>query len=79
MGRSDNQNVGQESSGVHVFASLGRRRYRSLLALADGVIGNSSSGIIETPSFGLPTVNIGARQEGRLRAENIIDVSAMRR
>jgi len=65
----------QDRPGVHVFASLGRRRYRSLLALADAVIGNSSSGLIETPSFGVPTVNIGARQEGRLRAENIIDVS----
>ncbi len=61
-------------ANVHVFASLGRRRYHSLLSIADAVIGNSSSGIIETPSFGVPAVNIGARQNGRLRAENILDV-----
>ncbi len=59
---------------VYAFESLGRRRYHSLLAVAQAVIGNSSSGIIETPSFGVPTVNVGARQEGRLRAENVIDV-----
>ncbi len=59
---------------VHAFASLGRRCYHSLLSVADAVIGNSSSGLIETPSFGVPTINIGARQEGRLRAENVIDV-----
>jgi UDP-hydrolysing UDP-N-acetyl-D-glucosamine 2-epimerase len=61
--------------GAHAFTSLGRRRYRSLLALTDAVIGNSSSGLIETPSFGVPTINIGARQEGRIRAGNILDVA----
>jgi UDP-N-acetylglucosamine 2-epimerase (non-hydrolysing)/GDP/UDP-N,N'-diacetylbacillosamine 2-epimerase (hydrolysing) len=64
----------EDRPGVHVYASLGRRRYRSLMALADAVIGNSSSGVIETPTFGVPTINIGARQEGRLRPDNIIDV-----
>ncbi len=58
---------------MHVYASLGVRRYLSLMRYAEFVIGNSSSGIIETPSFHIPTVNIGDRQKGRLRAESIID------
>ncbi|MFM7828121.1 MAG: UDP-N-acetylglucosamine 2-epimerase [Acidimicrobiaceae bacterium] len=57
-----------------LHASLGQIRYLSLLNLCDVVIGNSSSGIIEAPSFGKPTVNIGNRQDGRLRADSIIDV-----
>lgn len=61
---------------VWLTPSLGRLRYHSLLALADAVIGNSSSGILEAPSFGLPTVNIGDRQAGRERAESVIDVPA---
>lgn len=64
-----------DRTNVHVFGSLGHRRYRSLLSIAEVVIGNSSSGVIETPSFGVPTVNIGVRQEGRLRADNVMDVS----
>ncbi|MFM8779076.1 MAG: UDP-N-acetylglucosamine 2-epimerase, partial [Acidimicrobiaceae bacterium] len=55
--------------------SLGQNKYLSLLNLCDVVIGNSSSGIIETPAFGKPTVNIGNRQDGRLRADSIIDVN----
>ncbi|MFM8248528.1 MAG: UDP-N-acetylglucosamine 2-epimerase [Acidimicrobiaceae bacterium] len=58
-----------------LHASLGQIRYLSLLNLCDVVIGNSSSGIIEAPSFGKPTVNIGNRQDGRLRADSIIDAS----
>ena len=54
--------------------SLGRRRYLGLLNVAAVVVGNSSSGINETPSFGIPCVNVGSRQDGRLRAENVIDV-----
>ena len=59
---------------VYIFHSLGQLRYLSLLKYADIMIGNSSSGIIETPSFKLPVVNIGDRQKGRLRNKNIIDV-----
>lgn len=55
------------------FASLGQQRYLSLLAQVDAVIGNSSSGLYEVPSFQIPTVNIGNRQEGRLRAASVID------
>ena len=57
-----------------LHASLGQNKYLSLLNLCDVVIGNSSSGIIEAPAFGKPTVNIGNRQDGRLRADSIIDV-----
>ena len=56
------------------FKNLGQERYVSLLKFIDVVIGNSSSGIIETPTFKIPTLNIGARQAGRLKASNIIDV-----
>ena len=58
--------------------SLGERLYLSLLRHADLMIGNSSSGLIEAPSFGLPVVNIGARQRGRLRGGNVIDVEPAR-
>jgi GDP/UDP-N,N'-diacetylbacillosamine 2-epimerase (hydrolysing) len=54
-------------------ASLGLRRYLSAMSLCDAVVGNSSSGILETPVFGIPTVNIGDRQKGRLRTPSIID------
>jgi UDP-N-acetylglucosamine 2-epimerase (non-hydrolysing)/GDP/UDP-N,N'-diacetylbacillosamine 2-epimerase (hydrolysing) len=56
------------------FRSLPRREYLGLLAAADVMVGNSSSGIIESPSFGLPVVDIGPRQEGRERAENTVSV-----
>jgi UDP-hydrolysing UDP-N-acetyl-D-glucosamine 2-epimerase len=55
------------------FASLGSQRYLSLARLADIVIGNSSSGIIEIPALRRPTVNIGDRQRGRLAARSIIN------
>lgn len=54
--------------------NLGRRDYASLMAIADVMVGNSSSGIIEAPSVGLPVVNVGARQRSRLRGVNVIDV-----
>ena len=57
---------------AHAFASLGARRYLSLLALADVCLGNSSSGIIEAPALGTPTVDIGERQAGRDRAAGVL-------
>ena len=60
-------------------SSLGRYLYHGILALARdpnirvACLGNSSSGLKETPAFGCPTVNIGSRQEGRLRGENVLD------
>ena len=55
------------------FTSLGQLRYFSALKYVDGVVGNSSSGILEVPSFQKPTVNIGNRQKGRLQADSIIN------
>lgn len=60
---------------LKVFKNLSQVEYLSLLNTADVMIGNSSSGIIEAPSFKLPVINIGTRQQGRLRACNIVDVS----
>lgn len=56
-----------------LFSSMGRRFYLSGMKCAEAVIGNSSSGILETPFFKVPCVNIGKRQEGRIKAQNIID------
>jgi GDP/UDP-N,N'-diacetylbacillosamine 2-epimerase (hydrolysing) len=58
------------------FTSLGMLRYLSSLKYCDMVIGNSSSGILEAPSFGIPTINIGDRQKGRLQSESIINCTA---
>lgn len=63
------------NENAYVFYSLGQKKYLSLLKYADIMVGNSSSGIIESPSFRVPVVNIGNRQKGRLRSSNIIDVS----
>lgn len=57
------------------FQSLGQKRYFSLIAQVDAVVGNSSSGIYEVPSFHKPTVNIGDRQKGRLLASSVINCS----
>lgn len=55
------------------FSSLGMVKYLSLVNYADAVVGNSSSGIIEVPSFKTATVNVGNRQEGRIQADSIIN------
>jgi GDP/UDP-N,N'-diacetylbacillosamine 2-epimerase (hydrolysing) len=57
----------------YVFPSLGQSNYFSLIKMVDLVIGNSSSGLIEVPSFKKPTINIGDRQLGRVRGESVID------
>ena len=57
------------------FKSLGQLKYFSLLKSATLVIGNSSSGLIEAPSFKIPTINIGDRQRGRVKAKSVIDCS----
>ncbi|MFT8348042.1 UDP-N-acetylglucosamine 2-epimerase [Clostridium saccharoperbutylacetonicum] len=61
------------NKNAYRYYSLGQKRYLSLLKYADAMLGNSSSGIIEAPSFKLPVINIGDRQNGRLRSNNIID------
>ncbi|MCR4740304.1 MAG: UDP-N-acetylglucosamine 2-epimerase (hydrolyzing) [Lachnospiraceae bacterium] len=66
----------EKYSNLRMYASLGSLRYLSALKYSEAVIGNSSSGIVEAPSLGIPTVNIGDRQKGRLRAASIIDCEA---
>ena len=63
----------QKKKGVYFFNSLGNKAYISLMKIAYFVIGNSSSGVLETPSFGTPTINIGNRQKGRIISKNIIN------
>ena len=65
--------VNKNKDRAVAFRSLGQLRYLSALKHVDAVIGNSSSGIVEVPYFNIPTVNIGDRQKGRVRAESIID------
>lgn len=63
---------------AHVHSSLGQLRYLSLMAQVDAVVGNSSSGLYEAPSFHVPTVNIGNRQRGRLAADSVLDCAPER-
>ncbi len=57
----------------NIFKSMERPLFLSIMKHSDAIIGNSSSAIIEAPSFGIPAVNIGSRQKGRERADNVID------
>jgi len=59
-------------------ASLGKRRYYSAMKYSSAVVGNSSSGLVEAPSFNVPSLNIGDRQKGRKRGETVLDVPATR-
>jgi UDP-hydrolysing UDP-N-acetyl-D-glucosamine 2-epimerase len=63
---------------THLLPTLGDDVYCSLLREADVMVGNSSSGLIEAPTFGLPVVNVGDRQRGRLGARNVLHVPAER-
>jgi len=62
-----------ENENITTFTSLGMIKYLSSLKYCSMVIGNSSSGLLEAPSFGVPTINIGDRQKGRLQASSIIN------
>lgn len=73
LGRAANARTGRVA-----VAALGERRYWGLLRLADALLGNSSSGIIEAPAIRLPAVNVGDRQAGRRREANVVDVPADR-
>lgn len=64
----------QEHGRARLVTNLGSQAYLSLMRHADAMVGNSSSGIIEAASFELPVVNVGTRQQGRLRPANVIDV-----
>jgi UDP-hydrolysing UDP-N-acetyl-D-glucosamine 2-epimerase len=70
-----NEFVAQRAN-ARVVKSLGTADYLGMMAISAAMVGNSSSGIVEAPSFGLPVVNIGNRQRGRLRAANVIDCEA---
>lgn len=59
--------------GAQYYDSLGSDDYFRMMSGAAAMVGNSSSGLLEAPSFGLPVVNIGTRQDGRVRARNVID------
>ena len=67
-----NEAVEKNMGRMQLYSSLGQLRYLSLMKNADMVVGNSSSGIVETPFMGTPTVNIGDRQKGRHVCPNII-------
>ena len=67
------ENYAEGKENVKVVASLGMLRYLSALKYAEFALGNSSSGILEAPALGVPTVNIGNRQKGRLMAESVIN------
>ena len=69
------QQFAKQKPGTRIFVNLPALTYWSLLKNVDLMIGNSSSGIMETPSFALPTVNVGMRQQGRERARNILDAA----
>lgn len=58
---------------VTLHESLGMRRYLSVMSRASAVIGNSSSGILEAPALGIPTVDIGSRQSGRIKAQSVVE------
>ncbi len=76
-GRVINRRISEfvkEHDYARVFPNLGTQGYFSLMAQSAAVVGNTSSGIIEAPSFKLPVVNIGNRQKGRVKAKNVIDV-----
>ena len=72
------QDFVQKNKNAIVFSSLGQLRYLSCIKYVDAVIGNSSSGLIEVPYLKKPTINIGDRQKGRLKADTIIDCNPER-
>ena len=63
---------------ARAYTSLGQQRYFSCMRFVDGVVGNSSSGFAEAPSFRIATVNIGDRQKGRLKSDSVIDCEPSR-
>lgn len=64
----------KKNTNVHIVSSLGQLKYFSLLSISSIMVGNSSSGLLEAPTFKLPVVNIGERQRGRVAASNVISV-----
>lgn len=64
--------VNKNDGRCMIIPSLGQKRYFSVLKYVKAIIGNSSSGIVEVPSFGIPTLDIGERQKGRIAAKSVI-------
>ena len=69
--------VNKNSNRAVFYPTLGSKAYLTALSLCDLVIGNSSSGIIEAPSFNTPTINIGNRQKGRIKAASVINTTTV--
>jgi UDP-hydrolysing UDP-N-acetyl-D-glucosamine 2-epimerase len=67
------QEIASNNPNIHFVENLGTMKYFSLMRCSAAMVGNSSSGILEAASFGLPVVNIGSRQEGRLQPPNVIN------
>lgn len=68
--------VVKHPSTTAIYSSLGQKRYLSAMKYCRAVVGNSSSGVIETPSFGIPSINIGNRQKGRIAAVSVLHCEA---
>ena len=73
------QNFVKQHINARAYTSLGQLRYLSCIAQVDGVLGNSSSGLAEVPSFKKGTINIGDRQRGRLQADSVINCEPTQR
>ena len=67
------KNFCNKNKNSYLFKSLGSKNYLSLMKISNAVIGNSSSGLLETPSLKIPTINIGTRQNGRILSKNIVN------
>ena len=78
INRAIDRYVADNNDKAVAHTSLGQLRYLSALQFVDGVVGNSSSGLLEAPSFCIGTVNIGERQRGRMRGESVIDCGTSR-
>lgn len=72
------EQISEKYKHIHLFTSLGMTRYLSAMRYSEAVIGNSSSGLIEAPSFHVPTINIGNRQRGRVQSVSVINCQADR-
>ena len=65
--------AGRNSSNSYAFVSMGQLKYLSAMQFIDGIVGNSSSGLTEAPTFKIGTINVGDRQKGRIKAKSVID------
>lgn len=70
--------VSRNKSKAISFVNLGQLRYLSAMQFVDGIVGNSSSGLTEAPTFKIGTINIGDRQRGRIKADSVVDCEPMK-